>query len=169
MDWPHLHLMINHFPVILTVVGTAVLVLAFLRPRRGIWLYAAATLTLSGLSAYPTFFTGDEAADVMRHKWYVVPAMIHAHDNAASITVWVLLVMGAMAAYAWWRMMRATTPTLPPKWLRIVVLVLALGGTGAVAWTAYLGGRIVYDSPKLVTPPAGAASPAAPAAPAPSM
>ena len=162
MDWPHVHLMINHFPVILTVVGTAVLLLAFLRPRRGIWLHAAATLTLAGLSAYPTFFSGDEAADVMKHKWYVVPDMIQAHDNAASITVWVLLVMGGFAAYAWWRMTRASTTTLPPKWLRLVVLLLALGGTGAVAYTAYLGGRIVYDSPKLAAPPSGAAGVATP-------
>jgi hypothetical protein len=64
--------------------------------------------------------------------------------------------MGAAAAYAWWRMLRREVTGLPPRWLRIVVAVLAVLGLAIVIRTAYLGGKIVHESPKLETPPAGA-------------
>ena len=38
MNWPYIHTLINHFPIILTVVGCAVLLLALLTNRRAVWL-----------------------------------------------------------------------------------------------------------------------------------
>jgi hypothetical protein len=158
MNWPHIHSVVNHFPVILTVVGFAVLVLALIVKRRGLWLYALATLTLAGLSVYPAFFTGDEAADALHQTWYVVRDMVHEHDESAEFALVVLLVMGAVSAYAWWRMLRRDVTGLPPKWLRIVVFVLAAFGVSVIARTAYLGGKIIHESPKLensTQPPPG--------------
>ena len=154
MNWPYVHTLVNHFPIILMVVGSAVAVLALITGRRGVWLYAVATLTLAGLSIWPTDFTGDQAADVMRKAWYVVPAAITEHDEAATYALIFTLLVGAVAAYAWWRMLRRERDGLPPKWLRIVVLVVALFDLTVVTRTAYLGGKIVHESPKLlVTPP----------------
>ena len=155
MNWPYIHTLVNHFPIILMVVGSAVLILALITGRRGIWLYALATLTLAGLSIWPADFTGDQAADVMRQAWYVVPAAIEEHDDAATFALIFTLLVGAVAAYAWWRMLRREPNALPPKWLRVVVLVLALFDLTVVTRVAYLGGKIVHDSPKLLTPPPG--------------
>src|SRR5205823_4706578 len=80
MNWPYLHITINHFPIILTVVGSAVLVLALVVRRRGVWLYALATLTLAGASIYPAFFTGDRAAHAVRDTWYILRAAVEEHD-----------------------------------------------------------------------------------------
>jgi len=155
VNWPYIHTLINHFPIILSVVGTAVLILALIVRQRGVWFYALATLTLAGLSVYPAFFTGDQAADVMRHTWYVVPAMIREHDSAAGFALWSTLIIGAVSAYTWWRMLRREPLALPPVWLRVVVTVLAVWSLSVVARTAYLGGQIVHDSPRLASPPPG--------------
>jgi hypothetical protein len=53
-------------------------------------------------------------------------------------------------------MLRREVTTLPPVWLRVVVAVIAVWALSVVARTAYLGGQIVHESPKLQTPPAGA-------------
>lgn len=156
MNWPYVHTLINHFPIILMVVGTAVLLLALIVRRRGLWLYALATLTLAGLSIYPTFFTGDEAADAVRNTWYIMRPMVEKHDDAAGFALVSVLIVGVVSAYTWWRMLRREVTTLPPVWLRTVVAVLAVWALSVVARTAYLGGQIVHDSPKLQTPPAGA-------------
>jgi hypothetical protein len=153
MDWPHVHIMINHFPIILMVVGSAVLALALVVRRRGLWLYALATLTLAGLSIYPVFFTGDQAAHAVRDTWYVVREMVEEHDASAGWALPIVLVMGAASAYAWWRMLRRDLAGLPPVWLRAVVAVLAAFALSVVVRTAYLGGKIVHDSPKLERPP----------------
>lgn len=155
MNWPYIHTLVNHFPIILTVVGAAALVSALIWRTRGAWLYALATLTLAGLAAYPAFLTGDEAADVMRKRWYVVRSMVEAHEESADFALWTLLVMGALCAYGWWRMTRREPGTLPPRWLRLVVLFATLAALGTVTYSAYLGGRIVHDSPRLITVPPG--------------
>ncbi len=155
MDWPYVHRLINHFPIILTVVGTASVVAAFIWNRRALWLYGLATLTLAGLSVYPVFFTGDEAHHVMERRWYVVRSMVEAHEEAGELTLWVVLFAGAVSAYAWWRLLRRDTAGSLPRWLRTLVVVAALAGLGTVAYSAYLGGRIVHESPRLAAPPAG--------------
>jgi uncharacterized membrane protein len=156
VNWPYVHLLINHFPIILTVVGTATLALAIVTNRRGVWLYALASLTLAGLAIYPVYFTGDQASDALRKTWYIVRSMVREHDESAGWALGAVLPMGAAAAYAWWRMLRREVTGLPPRWLRIVVAVLAVLGLAIVIRTAYLGGKIVHESPKLETPPAGA-------------
>ena len=153
MNWPYIHTLINHFPIILMVVGTAVLILALIVRRRGVWLYALATLTLAGLSAWPAFFTGDRAADALVETWYIVESMVREHDQAAGFALWSLLITGAVSAYSWWRMLRHEPMGLPPVWLRVVVTVITVWALSVVVRTAYLGGQIVHDSPKLATPP----------------
>ena len=153
VNWPYIHTLVNHFPIILSVVGTAVLVLAFITGRRGVWLYAVATLTLAGLSVYPAFYSGDAAAHALRNTWYVVHAMVEEHDDAAGFALASLLIAGAINAYVWWRLVRRDVAALPPRWLRVVVLLVSLWAVSVVARTAYLGGKIVHESPKLAAPP----------------
>jgi hypothetical protein len=155
VNWPYIHTLVNHFPIVLSVVGTAVLVLALIVRRRGVWLYALATLTLAGVSVYPTFFTGDQAADAVHGTWYIVQSMVREHDDAAGFALWSMLIVGAVSAYTWWRMLRREPLGLPPVWLRTVVTVIAVWGLSVVVRTAYLGGQIVHDSPRLASPPPG--------------
>jgi hypothetical protein len=154
-DAPHIHLMINHFPIILAVMGLVAVVIALITGRRSAWLYAVVTLTMAGLSVVPVHLTGDAAADVMKHKWYVVREAIEKHDDSSGITMWVMLVTGALSAYAWWRLVRRGGQESTPGWLRAVILVGALASAGTGAYTAYLGGEIVYGSPRLLTAPGG--------------
>jgi hypothetical protein len=155
VNWPYVHTLVNHFPIILTIVGSAVLVLALFVRRRGLWLYALATLTLAGASVYPAFFTGNAAAHALRGTWYIVRSMVKEHDQAAGFALTTVLLMGAASAYAWWRMLRRDLVGLPPVWLRVVVSVLTVWALSVVVRTAYLGGQIVHESPKLASPPPG--------------
>lgn len=153
MNWPLIHIQINHFPIILTIVGTAVLLLALVVRQRAMWLYALATLTLAGLSVGPVFFTGDQAGDAVQNTWYVIHEAVDTHEDAAIFALIWILLLGAASAYTWWRMVRREPMTLPPTWLRAALVVLALFGASTVIRTAYLGGKIVHESPKLATPP----------------
>ena len=158
MNWPYIHILINHFPIILTVVGTVGLLLALVVRQRALWLYALASLTLAGLSIGPVYFTGDQAGDAVENTWYVVHSMVNEHGDAALFALISSLIVGVASAYTWWRMVRRETMGLPPVWLRTVVTVLAIWGLSVITRTAYLGGKIVHDSPKLATPPAAIAN-----------
>ncbi len=186
-DLGSLHILINHFPVILTIVGTAALLLAMIVRTRGSWLYATATLALAGVAVVPTFLTGDPAAEQLRDTWWVTRKAIEAHSDAADFALWGLSIMGLIAAYAWWRAWRsAGVPASPanrgagddapadarpirngglPIWLRALVLISALNGCALVFRTASLGGAIVHHSEILDTTPRPASVPVPPAEP----
>ncbi|HEY2853906.1 MAG TPA: hypothetical protein VGJ18_13720 [Gemmatimonadaceae bacterium] len=155
MNWPYIHIMINHFPIVLCVVGCAVLLLALIVRQRTVWLYAVATLTLAGLSIYPVYFTGDQAGDAVQNTWYILRSAVHEHDQAANFALASILIMGALSGYTWWRMVKREPTLLPPVWLRAVLTVITIWALSVVIRTAYLGGLIVHESPKLQTAPSG--------------
>jgi uncharacterized membrane protein len=166
ISWPYAHLLINHFPVVLSVSGLVVAVLALLVDRRGLWQGAMAALTVAGLFVFPVHFTGDKADQAMRDPWYVSRGAIHAHDNAASIAMYVILIVGVFAAYSWWRSVKRSGEIVPP-WIRSGILIGGILATATVTYTAYLGGKIIHDAPvlELKQPPVGLMPQASPEPP----
>ncbi len=148
MSWPYMHLLINHFPVVLSISALAVTVLALILGRRGLWLTAMGALTAAGAVVYPVFFTGGKADDDLNDPWYIHPETIDKHDNFATITMWVILVVGAFAAYAWWRSLKRPADLIP-GWMRAGIVLGSLAATGTVTYTAYLGGKIIHEAPIL--------------------
>ena len=156
MSWPYAHLLINHFPVVLSVSALAVAILALLLKHRGLWLTAMGALTAAGLSVYPVYFTGNQADQALNDPWYIRHGAIDPHDSAAGIALTVILIVGAFAAYSWWRSLKRPAEVIP-GWMRAGVLVGSLSAVGTVTYTAYLGGKIIHESPvlQLKQPPSG--------------
>ena len=148
LSWPYAHLLINHFPVVLSVSALAVTILALLLGRRGLWLTAMGALTVAGIFVYPVHFTGDKADHALRDPWYIERGAIHAHDKAAGIAMWVILLAGAFAAYSWWRSLKRPAEVIP-GWMRAGVLTGSLAAVATVTYTAYLGGKIIHEAPIL--------------------
>ena len=151
-----MHLLINHFPVVLSVAALSVAILALLLNRRAFWLTAMGALTAAGLFVYPVFFTGNEADQALNDPWYIHPGTIEAHDQAALWALWAVLIAGAFAAYSWWRSLKRPAEAIP-AWIRAGVLVGSVLAVSVVARTAYLGGKIIHDAPvlQLKAPPPG--------------
>jgi uncharacterized membrane protein len=152
MSWPSLHALINHFPIVLTVIGALAILLATLHERRAIWMYALSTLTLAGVTIYPATLTGQRAARAVRHAWYIAPGAINAHLSAANVTLWVVGATGLLALIALFTLARTRDATSPAKGFRVLVGLGALLSISAVAYTGYLGGKIVIESPVLESP-----------------
>src|SRR3954469_12889964 len=113
LSWPYAHLIINHFPVVLSVSALAVTILALLVGRRGLWLTAMGALTAAGLFVYPVHFTGDKADHALRDRGFSRVAAMEAQDSAAGVAMVVILIAGALAASSWWRSLRRPTELSP--------------------------------------------------------
>jgi uncharacterized membrane protein len=148
ISWPYAHLLINHFPVVMSVAALSVAILALLFNRRGLWLTAMGALTAGGVFVYPVFFTGNKADHALKDPWYIHPGVIEAHDEAALWALWLILIAGAFAAWSWWRSLKRPSEAIP-GWMRAGVVVAALAAVSVVARTAYLGGKIIHDAPVL--------------------
>ena len=161
MDWDHIHIMINHFPVILAVTGALAALLGTVRGRRGVWMYATASLTIAGLTGIATYFSGLQAEDVLQHAWYIARGAIHTHEDAALVATIATAVAGLVAAVAWRRLVRYPREITLPGGLRTLVVVTALASAGSISYASWLGGRITHDAPGLKTGGGPAASNAA--------
>jgi uncharacterized membrane protein len=173
VDWPLVHIMLNHFPIILAVMGTLAVLLAMVRGRRGIWLYGTISLTLAALTVIPTYFTGEPAEHALNRPWYVARGVIHSHESAAKIASVLVLVAGAVSLLAWRRLVRYPREVKMPGALRAGLLLTALAASISISYASWLGGRIMHDAPALRGPaPAGYVAPSATspvAAPAPTV
>lgn len=145
--------MINHFPIILAVIGTAALLLATFRGQRASWLYGTISLSLAALTVIPTYFTGGPAEHALNRPWYVTRGVIHSHEEAAQISAILVIVAGLVAVIAWRRLVRYPREVRMPGALRIALLVTALAASGSIGYASLLGGRIVHDAPILQGPP----------------
>ena len=156
LTWPYAHLLINHFPVVLSISALTVAILALLLGRRGLWLTAMGALTAAGAFVYPVFFTGGEADHALNDPWYIHPGTIEAHDQAATWAVWVILIAGIFAAYSWWRSLKRPADLIP-GWMRAGMVAGSIAAVASVAYTAYLGGKIIHEAPvlQLQQPPPG--------------
>ena len=159
LSWPYAHLLINHFPVVLSVSALGVAILALLLDRRGLWLTAMGALTVAGLFVYPVHLTGIEADEALHDPSYIQPGVIESHEDAGTLAMYVILLVGAFAAYSWWRSLKRPGDALP-GWMRAGVVAGALATVSLVTYTAYLGGKIIHESPALqLTQPPSALAP----------
>lgn len=156
ISWPYAHLLMNHFPVVLSVSALVVAILALFVQRRGLWLTSMGALTVAGLFVYPVHLTGLEADEALNDPWYVRPGVIESHEDAGTVAMYIILLVGVFAAYSWWRSLKRPAEVMP-AWMRAGIVFGALVAVGSVTYTAYLGGNIIHESPvlKLTHPPLG--------------
>jgi uncharacterized membrane protein len=162
--WPYIHLLINHFPVVLSAVGFAAAFGALIFRRRLFWIYAMLTLTLAGLVVYPVRLSGDQADEALHDPWYIRHGAIDAHDDASLYALIFLILAGAVSAYGLWRVRKYPEEPIPVA-VRSGVLVTSFIGFAVITYTAYLGGKIIHDAPVLDLPTAPANLPPGVAAP----
>jgi uncharacterized membrane protein len=152
MSWPYLDTLVNHFPIVLTVIGALAVLVAAMLPRRATWVYALSTLTLAGVTIYPAWLSGGRASHAVHDAWYIQRGAIQTHSAAADVTVWIVGVVGLLALLALITMIRTREAVSPARALRVMVGLGALVSICAVSYTGYLGGKIVVESPILASP-----------------
>jgi uncharacterized membrane protein len=166
MDWALIHILINHFPVILAATGALATVLAVLTQRRGVWLYATVSLTIAGITVIPTYFTGEPAEHALNDPWYIAKEAIHSHEQSAKISGILTLLAALVAVVAWRRLVRYPREVRMPGGLRTAIVITSLAAAAAIGYTSWLGGRVVHDAPGLTGPrpqPSTQTQPAPPA------
>jgi uncharacterized membrane protein len=154
----YLHLLVNPFPVTVTVIGVAMLAYAVARGNESLMRTGLALFFLAALLAMAAFVTGARAGGVLQEMPGASGRSIDRHHALARITTLALVVLGAasMVALAAFRRGRL------PRRVAILILAAALAPAAALVWTAGRGGRI--RRPELRPAAPSADRPRAPAA-----
>ena len=138
-DLAHVHLLINHFPTIGTILGLGLLLLAFIRKNDHLKKVSLEMLFLIALATMPVYVSGQAAAEALKGQSGVSAAAIVAHNDAALGSFIMMEITGFVAWLVLWRMRRIGWPTTG---LTYAVLVLSVMTVAAVARAANIGGDI---------------------------
>jgi hypothetical protein len=139
MNTAHLHLILNHIPVLGTFIGLGLLSFALWKHREESKRTALGLLVITALLAVPAFLTGEPAEGLVKGLPGVSQAFIEHHEEAAEGAFIGLCILGAiaLAGLVWFRHGRRM-----PSWFGTAMLAGSLLVGGWMAWTASLGGQI---------------------------
>ncbi len=138
MNLAHVHLLLNHLPVIGTAFGLLVLAAGMIRKSPDLTKAALVVFVLMALIAVPTYLTGEPAEKVLQPFSGAARGMVETHEDMATIALGGIEVLGVLALLA----LVVGRRVAPPRWLLAVSLVVAVVICGLMAYTANLGGRI---------------------------
>ena len=139
MNLAHIHLMINHFPIIGIAFGILLLIWAILRKNEEVKRASFGIFVIIALIALPVYFTGEPAEEIVEHLPGVKESIIEKHEEMALISLVFIEILGAIAAAGLFLSFRSK-PFI--SWLVAALLILSVVSGGLIAKTANIGGQI---------------------------
>jgi len=139
MNLTHLHLMLNHLPVLGTPFGLGLLVFGLWRKSEELKKTALGVFVVFTLLAAPAYLTGEPAEDAVKHLLGASNSAIEQHQEIAGVA---FAASGALGVVALSGLLLFSRGKLVPAWFVSLVLAASLIVTGLMAWTANVGGQI---------------------------
>jgi hypothetical protein len=139
MTLSHLHLLLNHVPVIGSVIAVGVLLLALVRRSADLRHAGLELYVLVGLFSLPAYLSGAMAQPEVANRPDVVMAVVRAHHDAAMLGSIAMMVTVLIAWLCLWQTRRTgrSAQSLIGAVMLFSVIALALMGRAA-----NLGGQI---------------------------
>ena len=141
MNSVQLHLALTHVPVILSLIGLALLITAFLMKNIVLIRTSYIIILLAGIAAIPVFFTGEGTEEAVENLAGVSEDIIHRHEGVAKFAMISIAVAGCMALIA----LFFNKLSVVSRISRVLVLLTALISGGLMIQTAHLGGQIRHS------------------------
>jgi uncharacterized membrane protein len=131
----HLHAMIVHFPIALLLAGFLSEVIGFTTKKEFFRNAAGYLLMLGALGSIAAYFSGDFAGEGIEEGPLEGP--MELHEQAAIFTLWLSIAAAVFKAGVFYFKTNLA-------WTRWTGILLFAAVVGAVSYTGYLGGQLVY-------------------------
>ena len=142
MSWAHIHLALNHVPVIGLLIVLLLLAVATLRRSTELTRVSYGLLVLLAATAVVVYLTGEPAEELIEDLPGFSEALVEEHEEVALLATIGMVVLGLVALVG---LIRFRPPRIAPAWYGRGVLFLALLMGGVMLWTANLGGQIRHS------------------------
>lgn len=146
MNAAHFHLVINHFPAILTIAAILTGTWAWFRDSRDGKKIALAMIVAGGVFALASYFSGEPASEFLESTAIVNDMYIEEHESAAgyAVTLSTLAAILALVALVYSQKGQASSAKTPAitRRLELAAAALSLLTLGSLAYTGLKGGVI---------------------------
>jgi uncharacterized membrane protein len=142
MNYPYVHLVVNHIPIVGNGLALFLLLLGYVKKnmefkKAGLWILVA-----SAFAAIPAFISGHRAADIVGELPGIAKDFIGAHEEAAEKAAIAIWVLGALSFIGLWL---GKNSREIPKFLMILILAGSLVTGALMGYAANLGGQIHHE------------------------
>lgn len=139
MNWPHVHLLVNHVPILGGFFALLVLAWGWLRREPAVIRLALGLFVVLAAASIAVHSTGERAVDAALHLPDVTRDLVDRHESAAgkATTVYFLAGLLALGGLVAFRKRPA-----PPAWFLAAMLLVGAVNAAAIGWAGLLGGEI---------------------------
>jgi uncharacterized membrane protein len=138
MNIVHIHLLLNHVPVIGALFAVLLLAFALAWGSKELVKPAFVICTLLGVVAVVVFLTGEPAEKIVEKLPGFSDSISERHEEIALIATTMMAAFGALTLLALLVYRRRPLP----RRIAVTGLIVAIGVSGIMAYTANLGGQI---------------------------
>ena len=138
MNYAHLHLLLNHVPVIGSIVGLGLFLISFFGKNEDLRRSSYIIFAAVALVTIPTFLSGFGAQQMIKGPG-VSDALISRHEGSALLSLWFMELTGAIALIGLWQ---SHATVSPPRWNVSAVLLFSVLTVVLMARTGNTGGDI---------------------------
>jgi hypothetical protein len=138
MSIVHLHLLLNHFPIVGAVLGAMLIALAWLRRSTDLGKAAMGLFVLLGVLSIAVFLTGEPAEEAVEALRGISESMIERHEDAALFATIGMTVAGVLSLVG----LGVFRGRPLPRWVMPAMFGMSLGAAGLMGYAANIGGMI---------------------------
>jgi uncharacterized membrane protein len=144
MNPAHIHLLVNHLPIVGFAIGVVLLLATMVRRgERGLFLASMIVIVISGAGGLAAQLTGEPAEEIVEGLPDVPESLIGKHEDAgkiATIIASITTVLGIVISFIVFRR-EGKIPMIA-----VAILFVATAATSAaMAWTGSTGGKIRHS------------------------
>jgi uncharacterized membrane protein len=142
MNQAHLHLVFNHFPIIIPFIGVLVMLGAYLFKSEIVKRTAFAIFILGALFTIPAYATGEEAEEIVEHLAGVEHDYIEEHEEAAETFALISYLLGIVSIVGMWSNWKQKSFA---KWMPILTIIVSMIVLYYGKTTGTTGGEIMHQ------------------------
>ena len=139
MNDAHLHLVVNHFPIIGTILALGVLIAGFFLKNSSVKNTAYGLFIVSAIFAALSMSTGEGAEEMVEDMPNIGKRIIHMHEEIAEKLAIVLYLLGGISVLG---IILNLKNHAKAKFISIVVLIVAIGAVYLAQLVGTTGGEI---------------------------
>jgi hypothetical protein len=148
MNFAHLHLLLNHFPIIGTIVALGLFLLSMIGENEDLRRASLIIFAAMALISIPTFFSGTGAQGAIKKLPGVSETLIERHQGAAMLALLFMEITGGLSLVGLWKSQGTPRPARW-NWSLSAVLLFSFVTVGLMSRVGTTGGDIRH--PEITT------------------
>ncbi len=126
MNDAHLHMLVNHFPIIGTIFGLGILIAGIVFKNNAVKNTAFVALIVSAVFGFAAMSTGEGAEELVENMPSVGEKIIHEHEELAEKFILVLYVTGAFALLSLIANLKKHSKANLFTWITLLLTIVAV-------------------------------------------